>query len=252
MFLASFVSIYFPIDTSYAASFGDGSLADRLMKEMKHEESVDKVEKPAKKVKPYAKYNVEIDEHTLEKLHKKYNSSNVNELVDEHGNTPLIKAITGNKIKESYFLIVNGADINVQNKYGGTPLIFAIGKKKDDMEDMAKFLISKGANINVRGMQGKTPLMFANSYNKNEIAQILIDSGADINAKDDDGWTPLMYAAIHGSTMEDTIDILIDKGADINQKSNKDRTVLMHIATSNIEEKIKTFKFVMDKGADKN
>lgn len=196
-------------------------------------------------------FEIEIDEHTLEKLHNKYDSSDMNEPVDKYGNTPLIIALAKkDTIKEAYFLISNGADINVKNTFGAAALVYAIS---NSTEDMAKFLISKGADVNNKNSEGKTALMEAITRAlNNNLAKLLIDKGADINARDNSGWTPLMYAAVNGIKMESTIDILIDRGADINNKDNKGQTVLMYQSRLKSPENIKIFKFIIDKGADIN
>lgn len=91
-------------------------------------------------------------------------------------------------------LIKSGADVNVSvaiNNVG--PIItinpLAFGATYNNY-DFVKMLIQKGANVNVQDNLGYTPLMrcFTNGANK-EIANLLIENGADVNLKNCDGFT---------------------------------------------------------------
>ena len=57
--------------------------------------------------------------------------------------------------------------------------------------DEVKELITLGADVNVQDRWGKTPLHYANIYS---IIELLMAEGADINARDNKGETPLDYA----------------------------------------------------------
>jgi len=58
-------------------------------------------------------------------------------------------------------------------------LVYAIRKK---YYEMAKMMIVKGANVNIRDNEGYTPLLRAVINNNVEIATLLLYAGADINA----------------------------------------------------------------------
>ena len=77
-----------------------------------------------------------------------------------------------------------GADVNAMNKYGWTPLFYAV---QVDYKEVAELLITKGADLNAKDVKGKTPLHYPSTK---EIAELLIAKGADVNAKDEDGYTP--------------------------------------------------------------
>ena len=54
-------------------------------------------------------------------------------------------------------------------------------------------LLQAGADVNVIDNSGKTPLMLAAWFNSNlEVMQLLIKNGADVNAADEYGYTPLI------------------------------------------------------------
>jgi ankyrin repeat protein len=83
-------------------------------------------------------------------------------------------------------LAAAGAEIDVQdNFYGNSALHEALNA------GMAKALISAGANINLKNKDGQTPLMLTLDE---EIARALLDAGADASLKDNRGKTALDIA----------------------------------------------------------
>jgi ankyrin repeat protein len=85
----------------------------------------------------------------------------------------------------------NPKSINAADKYGWTPLHYAIDKGNIEI---AKFLISKGAQVNVPDAKGTTPLHCAVEIARRELVILLLDNGADITAKDKQGRSPLKLA----------------------------------------------------------
>ena len=54
--------------------------------------------------------------------------------------------------------------------------------------------LAAGADVNVKDNLGMTPLSDASRNGHREIVELLITNGADVNAKNDDGVTPLEMA----------------------------------------------------------
>lgn len=121
---------------------------------------------------------------------------------DSGGVTPLIKALLWQRQDIACYLIKKGADIHTisRNPIESAPLIVAA---RQCQLDMVKLLVEKGVDVNVRDCMGCTPLMLAAAQSKDSadarryapIVQFLIEHGADVNARDDDGGSVLFHAA---------------------------------------------------------
>ena len=139
--------------------------------------------------------------------------------------------------------IDSGYDLNIQNNYGYTPLIYATAHNKIKIVEL---LLSAGADINKQNNSGNTALIWAASRNNNiEIVKLLLNAGADINKQDNDGYTALICAALYNNT--ETAKLLLNSGADIDKQNNNGNTALIIAAYNNNREMI---EFLLDYGAD--
>jgi uncharacterized protein len=59
-------------------------------------------------------------------------------------------------------------------------------------------LLQEGADINVRDVQGRTPVMIATYQHNTEMVRELIQAGADINIRDNNKENPLLQAGAQG------------------------------------------------------
>ena len=75
----------------------------------------------------------------------------------------LIAAIAGGDIEAVKQHLAAGADVNVKNKVGGTPLHFAA---LEGRKEIVELLIAKGGDVNVKDDGGRTPLDYANTFNR--------------------------------------------------------------------------------------
>ncbi len=88
-----------------------------------------------------------------------------------------------------------GTDLNLQNRYGWTPLHIAIRR---DRRDMVAYLLEQGADINKTDGVGWTPLMEAVMDDMPELCAFLIEKGADITIANERGGTAGMIAQKFG------------------------------------------------------
>ena len=98
--------------------------------------------------------------------------------------TPILsKAILHGSKKIAIYLINNGADINLANQYGKTPLMYATMFKRIKL---VKVLLEHNADINKKTLDGKTALDYATFINENpEKTKIIIEMLKNkLNSKD--------------------------------------------------------------------
>lgn len=89
--------------------------------------------------------------------------------------------------------LTDGSINNIYNK-GKTLLHAAV--ENGNSELIILYLISKGADVNIRDNEGRSPLHYAANNGMNAICEELINSGAEVNAKDMNGSTALHLAAL--------------------------------------------------------
>jgi cytohesin len=116
---------------------------------------------------------------------------------DKVGNTPLHDAAKSGSPDVVKLLLEHGADPNIQNKVGNTPLHYAakyswlnVALRHDPLE-VVKLLLEHGADPNARDKDGKTPLHYAAEFCHVDVARALLDYGADPTIRDSEGRTPL-------------------------------------------------------------
>jgi ankyrin repeat protein len=151
-------------------------------------------------------------------------------------------------------LIQRGADVNITNKNGDTPLFCAVNK--DDL-DYLKILIAHGFKVDTKLWGGETALMSEAIAGRTEAVKLLLEAGADINAKDDRGQTALHRMwDVRGPfdhnrypTPKDIVELLLARGADVNLKDKAGRTPL-HLAAESADADI--VKLLLEKGARVN
>ena len=116
---------------------------------------------------------------------------------DGEGRTALINSVIEKKFNFIQWLIENGANINYQDRIGYSVLHF-IGQNQ--MIELAKFFLEKGADPNLQDIHGNTPLWTAvfNSKETKEIVRLLLRYHADPNIENKHGKTPgIMYRTFY-------------------------------------------------------
>jgi ankyrin repeat protein len=116
-------------------------------------------------------------------------------------------------------LIKRGADINVADRGGNTPLHVAADNDKADI--IALLLEAEDIDINIKGRWGQTPLHMAARRGNKQVIKLFLDRGFDVNAKGDNGETPLhIFLIINKHGLEEIVKLFLTRGADINAQSS--------------------------------
>ena len=156
-------------------------------------------------------------------------------LIDEHPehvnarsrtlgeDTPMHIAAGKGKVKIFALLLVHGADINIRNARGETPLHDALNCRKIDVGlDVGQCLLDRGADINARDKNGCTPLFDAARRVNVEFARMLLERGAEVDARTNRGSTPLHCAAYFDNNP--VAQLLMEHGAEVNARDKLGRT----------------------------
>lgn len=144
--------------------------------------------------------------------------------------------LNGNKIDINGFFPYKKFRID-----GYNPLHTVIEQSDGDSQihyEICKLLIKYGANINIKNSSGYTPLMEAVQSNAYSIVKLLLRKKCDIDAQNNQGITALMMAA---HDMEDIkmCKLLLQKGADFNIKNKFGDNLFSLIGESKFANKLK-------------
>ena len=164
------------------------------------------------------------------------------DVTNKYGETPLMKACAYGKKEDAEFLIEHRANVNAQDQRGQTPLMIAT---MNGHKEVVELLIEKRADIELRDNHGDTTLRKAISYNNEDIAKLLIDNGANVNSKDNNE-VPMLHTALYYNRM---VELLINNGADINIKDKVGKTALGNAVDS---RKLQMVRLLIANGADVN
>ncbi len=166
-----------------------------------------------------------------------------------NGDTALSLAARRNDLVAVRALVDAGSEVNVYDKEGKTPLLYALEEGRKEMRDLllergadvnyaerddnfgalmraadwgdvplAALLLAHGANVNASGLwDRRTSLMRAAARNDLALVRLLCDKGAALDASHNDGLTALMFAAQEGHAP--VVAELLARGADAAVKS---------------------------------
>jgi hypothetical protein len=88
-------------------------------------------------------------------------------------------------------LIIAGADVNAQNNYGLTALMYASRSEAYTDASIVNALITAGADVDIQDRDGYTALMYASETNNKGVIIALTLAGANVDLKNNDRETAL-------------------------------------------------------------
>ena len=148
----------------------------------------------------------------------------------------LLSACMSGSVSYAASLLKKGADPDTVLESNGKSLLHITAGKGYSV--ILSLLISAGADVNIKDNEGGTPLhdaIYSGQLINAGVVQKLLEAGADVtaadvNACDDNGWTPL-HCAVSGGVTE-LIKLLLKAGADPNIL-NKEGISPLYISVTN-------------------
>lgn len=134
-------------------------------------------------------------------------------------------------------LLDNKADPKVQDRQGRSALLRAVVALPGSLE-ITKFLLEKGADINMADGRGTTPLMSAAHWGSEAITDVLLRHGAKPDLQDQEGRTALIIAA-HTDIYAPIVKLLLEHGADPDLQDKQGDSALDHAIRGNAAENIR-------------
>jgi ankyrin repeat protein len=129
-----------------------------------------------------------------------------------------------NLVDDLQTALMNGADVNEKDRFGATPLHYAIAEKH--LEAISS-LLRHGADVTVRDGDGKTPLHYAVEHNLPAVAEELLRKNRTaIAIADRFGNEPLWTATFNARGSYEFVALLLRYGADPKHQNNSNLTPL--------------------------
>jgi ankyrin repeat protein len=148
--------------------------------------------------------------------------------------------------KDALAAIRGGADVNVAQPDGTTPLMWAVNHAD---REMVNELLKHGAKVGGRTQLGATALTEAIQTNDDDLVIQVLQAGADPNVGNDDDQMPLMLAARTGSMP--MVEALVKAGAKVNTREKfRGQSALMWAVGSNTPGAAAVTDFLIQHGAE--
>lgn len=156
---------------------------------------------------------------------------------DKRATTPLHYAAANGSVEALRKILAAGAEVNAQNDFGATPLMWAVTEP-----EKVRLLVAAGADVNIKSKMGRTALyLAAASDGSSTTVRFLLEHGAKLEG-------PALLAAASANDLA-SLRLLVEKGASVNEKDETGRTPLLHAAGNG---NLKAVELLLAKGADVN
>ena len=146
------------------------------------------------------------------------------------GDTALHVAVMSTNMETLKFLLESGANVEILDSFGNTPLYRALERHNGDATQIllkygatAEPSFQPGEGVKKHGI-AKSVLHYALSNRAGKLVPLLLEHNVQIEAKNRHGMTPFLHAASCGSVV--ALEALRAAGCDIHARDQKQRTAL--------------------------
>jgi len=150
-------------------------------------------------------------------------------LQDARGRTPVMAATHANRVETVGALISAGADINVRDNLKDNPFLYA---GAEGLLDILQLLIAAGPDTRITNRFGGTALIPAAERGHVAVVETLLThTDVDVNHINNLGWTALLEAVVlsdGGPRHQQIVQLLIDHAADVTIADKDGVTPLQH------------------------
>ena len=136
------------------------------------------------------------------------------------GSQELINAADRGDLETVKEILANGGvKIDYKNKKGNTALIQAI---RNTRIDVVEELLNNGANPNLKNGDGETPIFYSkNGY----ITSLLLEKGAEVNVSNKNGVTLIESLAVNENVSDEILKKVLAAGAEVEEDSDYENLI---------------------------
>lgn len=133
--------------------------------------------------------------------------------VNHFSHHPLNAAISTGNVNLAYALLEKGSSPNYRPKNIGPALLLCL---ENEHFDLAKAMIDYGAEVDIRNQLGWTPLIWASIKGRFKAVQFLLEHGANVHICNNDGWNAVTGA--YFKKRMNVVEVLLENGAVFSEK----------------------------------